>query len=232
MEQGIYGPLGSPRYDEYMADIRKSGEYLLGVISDLLNMSKIEAGTLKLDLRVDEITAPIALAIDSVRPAAAGKQIRIETEFGDDVHACFDNKAATHIFSHLFQNSVKFTRGGGKIITRTRVKNGYMHVFIADNGVGMAPDVLAGVGKPFDQRAQSLNNGMKGSGLGLAIAHSLCELHGGALSIRSKIQRGTVVRVKLPLEPDMSWSQNETSEDDPSDSMSHFPFEQGMDKAA
>jgi two-component system cell cycle sensor histidine kinase PleC len=94
---------------------------------------------------------------------------------------------------------VKFTPDGGRISLRSRVDEDELVLYVEDTGVGIAPDILPKLGRPFAQVDSPLENGNKGSGLGLAIARSLIELHGGALTLRSSLGAGTIVRIRLPI---------------------------------
>ena len=99
----------------------------------------------------------------------------------------------------LLRNSVKFTPADGRISLRSRVDESELTIYVEDTGVGISPDILPKLGRPFEQIGSPLENGNKGSGLGLAIARSLVELHGGSLTIRSSLGAGTIVRIRLPL---------------------------------
>jgi two-component system, cell cycle sensor histidine kinase PleC len=219
MEQRIYGPLGSPRYDDYMSDIRSSGEYLLGIVNDLLNMSEIEAGKIRLNCETTDLVGPIAMAAAAVRPQAAARNIRIDLPETTGRLLRIDKNAAAQIFSHLIGNAVKFNRNGGTVRIRVSPAARSFNIYVTDNGVGMPPEALAALGKPFAQPSGKLHNGMKGSGLGLAIARSLIEMHGGTLRIRSKLGKGTVVMVNLPdgllTDDDASLASREDGTDQP-----------------
>jgi two-component system cell cycle sensor histidine kinase PleC len=99
---------------------------------------------------------------------------------------------------------VKFTPEYGRIAIRTRAVGGGLNIYVEDNGMGITPQAMARLGRPFEQMDHSLANGMKGSGLGLAIARSLIALHGGSMRIRSSLGKGTIVLVRLPNQNDLS----------------------------
>ena len=109
-----------------------------------------------------------------------------------------DRRAIKQIIVNLLSNAVKFTPDGGKVVVRTRLLSDKIVLMIADTGIGIAPDSLRRLGKPFEQVESQLTKSYHGSGLGLAIARSLTNLHGGTMRLRSKLGTGTVVCVSLP----------------------------------
>jgi len=104
----------------------------------------------------------------------------------------------TKILTILLRNAVKYTAPNGHVSVRSRIVQGGIDLYVEDNGIGIAPEPLARIGRPFEQVTGTLDNGMNGSGLGLAIARSLVDLHGGSMRIRSTVGAGTVVVVHLP----------------------------------
>ena len=200
MESGMFGPLGSEKYSEYCTDIKGSGRYLLDVIDDILDMSKIEAGRMQLeleDLRLDEIVA------DAMRVMALKgeeKRLDMRAEVSADLAIRGDKRALKQILLNLLSNAVKFTPEGGHISVRARVNGGAAVIAIEDTGIGIPSDALAKIGRPFEQVESQFTKTHKGSGLGLAIAKSLTELHGGAMRIRSTEGMGTSVVIRLPLD--------------------------------
>ncbi len=198
MQQETFGPLGSQKYVDYSSDIKQSGEYLLGVISDVLDMSRLEAGRVRLQKSDFEIDAAVAGALSEIELIAREKDIVVVAESlpGKRIHA--DRTALEKILTILLRNAVKFTPNEGRISVRTRLIQGALNVYVQDTGMGIAAAPLARLGRPFEQLDGALDNGMKGSGLGLAIARSLVDLHGGSMRIRSTVGAGTIVRVHLP----------------------------------
>jgi two-component system cell cycle sensor histidine kinase PleC len=200
METGMFGPLGVDKYDEYCRDIRESGEYLLDVINDVLDMSKIEAGRLRLDREEVEVERILAEAIRVVSARANDKRISLVAQIDSGIRLRADRRALKQIALNLLSNAVKFTREGGRVTVRARLVHGAVTVAIADTGIGIPHDKLARLGRPFEQVESQLTKSYQGSGLGLAISKSLTELHHGTMRIRSVLGRGTVVRVRLPLQ--------------------------------
>ncbi len=199
MESGMFGPLGSEKYREYCADIKGSGTYLLDVINDILDMSKIEAGRMQLeleDVRIDEIVAD-ALRVMAVK--GDEKHLSMTSEVGQELVLRGDKRALKQILLNLLSNAVKFTPEGGKVSVRARINGGAAIIAIEDTGIGIPRNALAKIGRPFEQVESQFTKTHKGSGLGLAIAMSLAELHGGAMRIRSLEGIGTAVVIRLPL---------------------------------
>ncbi|BCG74436.1 PAS domain-containing sensor histidine kinase [Mesorhizobium sp. 113-1-2] len=199
MEQGLFGPLGSERYEEYATDINSSGKYLLGVINDILDMSKIEAGQFSLDREQIDLGPLISETVRVVSLQAAQKAITVETRIADALTLFADRRAIKQIVINLLSNAVKFTGQGGHISVRARNTSGALVLTIEDNGCGIPKEALGKLGRPFEQVQNQFSKNHAGSGLGLAISRSLAELQGGALKIRSTEGVGTIVSVRIPV---------------------------------
>lgn len=199
MEGRLFGPMGSPRYEEYARDINSSGKYLLGVINDILDMSKIEAGQFSMDREEIDLCPLIRETVRVVSLQAAQKSITVETQIADSMTLFADRRAVKQIVINLLSNAVKFTGEGGRISVRARNASGALTLSIEDNGCGIPKDALGKLGRPFEQVQNQFSKNHAGSGLGLAISRSLAELHGGALKIRSTEGVGTIVSVRIPV---------------------------------
>jgi len=199
MEQGLFGPLGSPRYEEYASDINGSGKYLLGVINDILDMSKIEAGQFSMDREEIDLCPLIHETVRVISLQAAEKSITVETRIADTMTLFADRRAIKQIAINLLSNAVKFTGQGGHISVRARNTSGALVLTIEDNGCGIPKEALSKLGRPFEQVQNQFSKNHAGSGLGLAISRSLAELQGGALKIRSTEGVGTIVSVRIPV---------------------------------
>jgi two-component system cell cycle sensor histidine kinase PleC len=198
MEQETFGPLGSEKYGEYCRDIHRSGEYLLGVFSDVLDMSRLEAGKMRLCPAKVRIEQAIRNALDDIDQIAREKRLTIEVEASGGETLNADPQAIERILQTLLRNAVKFTPDGGAISVGAQAFNDQVYIYVEDSGPGIANCDLSRLGRPFEQAHGGMANGMKGSGLGLAIANSLVELHGGSLRVNSTLGEGTVVLVALP----------------------------------
>ena len=200
MESGMFGALGADKYYEYCGDIRESGRYLLDVINDILDMSKIEAGRIKLDLEDVELDRALADALRVVTARAEEKELTVTSRIASGIHLKADRRALKQIALNLLSNAVKFTPERGRITVRGRMSRGAVLIGIQDSGIGIPSDALKKLGRPFEQVESQLTKTHHGSGLGLAIAKSLVELHGGVMRIRSALGAGTTVLVRLPLD--------------------------------
>jgi two-component system cell cycle sensor histidine kinase PleC len=199
MESGLFGELGAPKYREYCRDIHQSGQYLLDVINDVLDMSKIEAGRFRLELEEVELDQVLADAMRVAASAGGEKSLELNAHVAPGIHLLADRRALKQVALNLLSNAVKFTPDGGRISVRGRVRGGYALIAISDTGIGIAREALEKLGKPFEQVEGQLTKRFRGSGLGLAIAKSLIELHQGEMRIRSTPSTGTVVLVRLPV---------------------------------
>jgi two-component system cell cycle sensor histidine kinase PleC len=198
MESGMFGALGADKYHEYCRDIRHSGQFLLEVINDILDMSKIEAGRMKLDFEDIELDRILTEAMRVVSSRAEDKRVELSAEIAPSVFFKADRRALKQIALNLLSNAVKFTPEGGRVTVGGRLSGGAITVAIRDTGIGIEKEALKKLGRPFEQVESQLTKSHQGSGLGLAIAKSLVELHGGAMRIRSAPDKGTLVVVRLP----------------------------------
>ena len=204
MQSGMFGALGDKRYVEYAQDIYQSGNYLLGVINDILDMSKIEAGRYSLDLEPVDLCPVIKEAVKVIAVSASDKKIAVVTQVSDAISVEADRRAVKQIMINLLSNAVKFTGESGRITVRAKVVSGALVLTIEDTGCGIPRKALRKLGQPFEQVQNQMTKSHNGSGLGLAISRSLAELHGGALKIRSREGVGTIVSVRIPVQAQMA----------------------------
>jgi two-component system, cell cycle sensor histidine kinase PleC len=210
MGSGMFGTLGSEKYQEYCHDILTSGHYLLEVINDILDMSKIEAGRMKLDLEPLDLSKTLAESLRVISGRADDKGLELDTDIEGAISVVADRRAIKQILVNLLSNAVKFTPDGGKVVVRSRLHGDSIVLTIADTGIGIAPQSLKRLGRPFEQVESQLTKTYHGSGLGLAIARSLTDLHGGSMRLRSKLGTGTIVCVSLPRDARMARDKIET----------------------
>ena len=199
MEAQMFGPLGNPKYDEYCHDIRRSGQFLLNVINDVLDMAKIEAGRIKLDFEEFAVNEIVDEAMRVVSGRATAKRLAMIADVAPGLRCRADRRAIKQIAINLLSNAVKFTPEGGRVRVRARIRGNALAILFEDSGIGIPGNALKKLGRPFEQVESLLTKTHQGSGLGLAIAKSLAELHGGELRIRSRVNRGTAVRLRIPL---------------------------------
>ena len=199
METALFGPLGAQKYNEYSRDIRESGQYLLDVINDILDMSKIEAGGIRLAPEDVDLDTVLTDSLRVVSQRANEKNLKLVPLIDPAIHLQADRRALKQIALNLLSNAVKFTPEGGTVKVHGRVRTDAVIIAIEDNGIGIPKNDLRKLGRPFEQVESQLTKKYQGSGLGLAIAKSLTEMHGGAMRIRSTLGKGTTVVVRLPL---------------------------------
>ena len=199
----IYGPLGDPRYKTYAQDILNSGQHLLALINDVLDMSKIEAGKMNLrfePLRVDDL-AEDAVRLVQNRAEAAGLELVVEVPELPEIEG--DYRALKQVLLNLLSNAVKFTPRGGRVTVEAQRRADELgervRVGVKDTGIGIAPHDLARLARPFEQIENQQSKTQQGTGLGLALSKSLVELHGGVLEIDSQPGQGTTVSFLLPV---------------------------------
>jgi len=198
MEGETFGPLGSEKYRDYCSHIHSSGQYLLNVFSDVLDMSRLESGRVRLDRRHFKVEKAVQKAVLDVSPTAREKRVAIEVEVSGADSLDADPEAVERILTTLLRNAVKFSPEGAAVTIGAQAFTDQIFFYVEDAGPGIASEDILRLGRPFEQADTTMANGMKGSGLGLAIANSLVEMHGGALRITSKPGEGTLVMVSLP----------------------------------
>jgi two-component system cell cycle sensor histidine kinase PleC len=202
MEQQIFGPIASPKYLDYTRDIHRSGTYLLDVINDILDMSKIEAGRLMLEVA----TVPLRAVMDEVFRIVADRALQGGVKLSHGVPEGFpvyaDKRALKQILINIVANGVKFTPEGGAVTVSAAASPHGAVIAIRDTGIGISASELPKLGRPFEQVENQFTKTKSGSGLGLAISKSLAELHGGSLVIESAPGGGTTVTITLPHRAD------------------------------
>ena len=194
----MFGPVGSPKYTEYAKDIHDSGKHLLNVINDILDMSKIEAGHMKLQCEVVDLAPLIEESLRFIAIPAASRGIAVEQRISCGLTVPADRRAIKQILLNILSNAVKFTNDGGRVAVRARRVDGAAVVTIADTGIGIPKSAMGKIGQPFEQVQNQYAKSKGGSGLGLAISRSLIRLHGGTMKIRSQENVGTVISLRIP----------------------------------
>jgi signal transduction histidine kinase len=200
MQDERFGPLGASRYREYVSDIKQSGEHLLELINNILNLSRAEAG--KLDLHEDDLDivdlAQTCARHMQPRVAEAGLQLELSLPPSPQMLRA-DAAKLRQILFNLLSNAVKFTPEGGRVFLRIDKRpDGGITLIVEDTGVGMAAADIPLALQPFTQLDSSLARRYEGTGLGLPLTRSLVELHGGRLQLESSLGKGTTATVMLP----------------------------------
>ncbi|MBN9054550.1 MAG: HAMP domain-containing histidine kinase, partial [Rhizobiales bacterium] len=198
LQNQMFGPIGSDKYREYSRDIHESGKHLLNVISDILDMSKIEAGHMRISCETVDLAPLIEETMRLTMLQAEKKNIAVRQTCPDNLLAVADRRAMKQILLNLLSNAMKFTNEGGKVEVRARKVRGAITLTIADTGIGIPKSALQKIGQPFEQVQSQYAKSKGGSGLGLAISRSLAHLHGGGMRIHSVEGRGTIISVRIP----------------------------------
>jgi two-component system, cell cycle sensor histidine kinase PleC len=199
----MFGAMGDPRYKEYAQDILSSGQHLLALINDILDMSKIEAGKMNLrfePMRLQDVIEDAARLMRN-RADAAGLELKVDLPALPEVEA--DYRALKQVILNLLSNAVKFTPTGGAVTVggefRRKGRDEEVLIQINDTGIGISPDDLTRLAQPFEQIESQHSKTQQGTGLGLALTKALVEMHNGALDIASTPGEGTIVTITLPV---------------------------------
>jgi signal transduction histidine kinase len=189
---------------EYLQDIHSSGEHLLSLINDVLDLSKIEAGRMELDLSCFDLGLLLENSLTLVRERAQRHGLTVSLEVGDGLEEWVaDARKVKQVVVNLLTNAVKFTPTGGRVTMRARRADAgaqaMAEVSVADTGVGIAPDEQALVFEEFRQASGDYLRKSEGTGLGLSLSKRFVELHGGAIRLESEPGRGSTFIVTLPL---------------------------------
>jgi len=198
LQNQMFGPLGSDKYREYSRDIHESGKHLLNVISDILDMSKIEAGHMRISCEPVDLSPLIEETLRLTMLQAEKKQIDVRQACPNHLVTVADRRAMKQILLNLLSNAMKFTNAGGRVEVRARKVAGAVTLTIADTGIGIPKSALQKIGQPFEQVQSQYAKSKGGSGLRLAISRSLAHLHGGAMRIYSVEGKGTIISVRIP----------------------------------
>jgi signal transduction histidine kinase len=205
LSEQMFGELNDKQM-EYLKDIHSSGQHLLSLINDVLDLSKIEAGKMELDLSCFDLGLLLEHSTTLVRERAQRHGLALELEIGDGLTEWVaDARKVKQIVVNLLSNAVKFTPNGGRVSVRARALNGinghagpWAEVSVSDTGVGIAPEDQALVFEEFRQAGGDVLRKAEGTGLGLALVKRFVELHGGTVSLQSEPGRGSTFSFVLP----------------------------------
>ncbi|WP_051279373.1 sensor histidine kinase [Hellea balneolensis] len=201
MRSRLFGPLPG-KYAEYADLIHDSGQHMLDLIGDVLDLSKVEAG--KYELHYDHFDAAdvIRSSVKMIRPAADQAEVVLSVGIDDNDPLLLeaDRKALRQILLNLLSNAIKFSHKGGHVIVAAKIAGDTLSLSVQDKGVGMSAEDVASLGQPYQQAASAAMVEDRGTGLGFALVKSLAELHGGRFAVASQLGEGTTVDIFLPVE--------------------------------
>ncbi|MEK9968683.1 MAG: HAMP domain-containing sensor histidine kinase [Ferrovibrio sp.] len=203
IQKQLLGPMGNPRYAEYVDDILSSGQHLLSLINNILDMSKIESGSWRIQ---PEMTDPVEImeaSLRTFRERAEGRGVFMSMTVDARLFEGFvDRQALRQILLNLISNAVKFTPPGGRIeVGAEPLQDGAFAIWVKDTGIGIAPENIPVVLAPFGQVENDLTRQYEGTGLGLPLVKSLVEMHGGRFEFHSALDDGTTIRAEFPPPP-------------------------------
>lgn len=202
MRAETLGSVGSPRYIEYLDDIIESSQHLLGVINDILDVAKSEAGKTELNEEPVNMLGELQLTSRLFAEQAAEADVSLTIQMPDLMPKLMaDQRKIRQILLNLVSNAVKFTPPGGSVTVSVSLEpDGGMTLVVADTGIGIDKDDIPRALSPFGQVESSLSRRHEGTGLGLPLTRALVECHGGTLELDSEPGKGTRVYARFPHE--------------------------------
>ena len=199
LKSEMLGPIGNKRYAEYASHIHESGEHMLSLINDILDIAKIEAGQMEIEPEWFQVQALFehVEGLTAVRAGQKGLTLSFEASPALQLHA--DVRAVKQMLINLLSNAVKFTPDGGSVTVFAGLEDdGGVALAVRDSGVGISHETITRLMRPFEQADNRFDVAQKGSGLGLSLVKGLMELHRGRMSIESKVGRGSTFTLHFP----------------------------------
>jgi signal transduction histidine kinase len=195
----LYGPLGAPQYKEYAGIIHGSGQKLLKLVNQVLEIARLEGRTMDFECRSEPLEVVIDDVLASLKPELASRDICILVQGrGEMPTVAADPRGLRTVFSNLLQNAIAFSPEGGQVRVAARRDGGCVEILIHDEGEGVDPDELPRLMGPFEQGENALTRKAEGAGLGLPIADLTCKAMGGRLRLSSAPGEGLTATVRLP----------------------------------
>jgi len=198
MQSELYGPVGHEKYQEYVNDILGSGQHLLALIDDILDLSKVEAGKMELKLNQFGLEKILEESARVIETQARAGDVNLHVAIDNVPTAFGDQRAVKQVLLNLLSNAVKFTPAGGRITMTAVADLESVTILVADTGQGLPEEDLKRLGRPFVTLGSAQKTDKRGTGLGLALSKSLLEAQDGILCMASEVGRGTVAAVTLP----------------------------------
>ena len=201
MRSRLFGPLPG-KYSEYADMIHDSGQHMLDLIGDVLDLGKLDAG--KYELKYDTFRAEdiIRSSLKMIQPSADSAELILEAEItsDDDLLIEADRRALRQILLNLLSNAVKFSPKGSTVTTSAKPMGNVLRLSVSDQGKGISPEMVEKIGQAYLQNADDNMTDIRGTGLGLKLVKSLVDLHGGKMVVDSRLNEGTTIHIDLPFE--------------------------------
>ena len=194
----IYGKLDEKQL-EYIKDIQVAGIHLLGMVNEILDISKIESHTIKLNKTKFNLFLCVNEVLNILKPLYSEKNINIQNLIDENIEVFVDYQKLQQIFFNLLSNAIKFTREKGEIKVFAKLSTKNIMISVADNGIGIAKENHKRIFKKFEQIASNEGGSTNSTGLGLTITKELVKLHGGTITLESELNEGAEFKIKLPL---------------------------------
>lgn len=199
IEREAMGPIGNPRYKQYISDIRASGKHLLALINDILDLNRLDSGVAGLNEEVFDIAETISESVRMMSPQSKAAGVLVRNDVSHPLPGVkADRRRIQQVLLNLLSNAVKFTPNNGRVTVSSGLADEGLTISVADTGIGIAPDDIPRAFERFGQIDSSLARRYEGAGLGLPLARDLVELHGGKLTLESTPEVGTTVHIMLP----------------------------------
>jgi len=198
MSKETFGPLGSPRYREYLKDIVGSGGHALSLVNDIHDLSRLQVGTMQLEEEVLELPAIVGETLRMVRRDAEQTGVALQESIEPQLPLLRgDGKRVRQVLINLLANAIKFTPANGSVRLSAFRRDGEIRIVVSDSGIGI-PDIPKALER-IARVGQHMSGKCDGLGLGLPLARQLMEAHGGQLDIESEMGQGTTVTASFPL---------------------------------
>ncbi len=199
LQERMFGDMND-KQTEYINDIHGSGKHLLSLINDILDLSKVEAGRMELELATFDVPSAIDNALTLIKERAGRHNLELQAKVGPEITAITgDERKVKQILLNLLSNAVKFTPEGGRIIVAARPADDMVEVSVTDTGIGIAPEDCKAVFEEFRQVGTDYTKKAEGTGLGLALTRKFVELHGGKIWVTSEVGKGSTFAFTLPV---------------------------------
>jgi signal transduction histidine kinase len=197
----MFGELNE-KQEEYLSDILTSGQHLLGLLNDILDISKVEAGRMELEIGIFSVPEALQSGLTLVKERAASQGIKLGLDLDPRVGLIqADERKVKQIVFNLLSNAVKFTPSGGRVDVSAQIADGELYIAVRDTGIGIAPEDQAAVFEEFRQVGTDYARKREGTGLGLALTRKFVELHGGQIWLESEVGKGSTFTFTLPVRP-------------------------------